>query len=84
MTSVEQTDMVMMLKMRKRWVSPQGTASDVNFEPFSLPRGSLTVSEIPQVYELITPLGDDSYGVFDKCDNDEESSDRREVPTNLR
>lgn len=88
MTSVELTDMVMTLKMRNKCVRPQGTIPECQYLLYLLfsprpSRVSLTVSEVTQVRELVTPLGDDSDGVLDKCDHDQKSSDGREIPTRL-
>ena len=35
----------------------------------------LTVSEVSEVGELIAPLGDDSKGIFEESDDNEESAD---------
>lgn len=78
--------MVTTLKIRKRCVIPHGTVSRISTRasPFSTLffSGKLTVSEISEVGELVTPLRNDSYGVFDECDHDQESSDGREVSVN--
>lgn len=35
----------------------------------------LTVSKVPEVGELIAPLGDDSEGIFEESDDNKESAD---------
>jgi hypothetical protein len=42
-------------------------------------RGKRTVSVIVQVGELVTPLGDDTEGILEEGDDDEESANRRDI-----
>ena len=75
--------MAMTLRMRKRWVRPLGTGwikwvslgGEARWDEMK----SLTVAVVVQIDELILPLGDDSEGVFEEGDDDEEAAEVREV-----
>lgn len=68
----------MTLKMRNICVIPHGTVDVASVYrpsgPFHLSWFGLTVSEIPEIGELITPLRHDTESIFEECDDDEEPS----------
>jgi hypothetical protein len=48
------------------------------------PGSVLTVAVVVKIQQLVAPLGDDPEPIFKKSDDDQESSDGREVSTAMR
>ena len=65
--------------MRKRWFIPPGTDVVSIDVAWAWTWFALTVSVVMEVNELILPLRYYSQGIFEKCHDDEETTDCWEV-----